>query len=107
MKSHRLLKRVFKDSSVPIIANEMHLSPSTVYKWAEAPDTGSASGIPNPLDRALSLYNATDDLKGEQDWEKNEGYFGPIMKKAFELKERHYGSLTSLNIFSAVSLSIL
>ena len=61
MKSHRLLKRVFKCSSVPIIANEMHLSPSTVYKWAEAPDTGSASGIPNPLDRALSLYNATDD----------------------------------------------
>ena len=61
MKSHRLLKRVFKNSSVPIIANEMPLSPSTVYKWAEAPDTGSASGIPNPLDRALSLYNATDD----------------------------------------------
>ena len=61
MKSHRLLKRVFKDSSVQIVANEMHLSPSTVYKWAEAPDPGSASGIPNPLDRALSLYNATDD----------------------------------------------
>ena len=61
MKSHRLLKRVFKDSSIPIIAHEMHLSPSTVYKWAEAPDTGSASGIPNPLDRALSLYNATGD----------------------------------------------
>jgi hypothetical protein len=39
----------------------MHLSPSTVYKWAESPDTGSASGIPNPLDRALSLYNATGD----------------------------------------------
>jgi hypothetical protein len=61
MKSHRLLKRVFKDSSIPIIAHEMHLSPSTVYKWAEAPDTGSASGIPNPLDRALALYNATGD----------------------------------------------
>ena len=61
MKSHRLLKRVFKDSSVPIVANEMRLSPSTVYKWAEAPDSGSASGIANPLDRALSLYNATGD----------------------------------------------
>ena len=61
MKSHRLLKRIFKDSSVQIIARDMNLSPSTVYKWAEAPDTGSASGIPNPLDRALSLYNATGD----------------------------------------------
>ena len=61
MKSHRLLKRVFKDSSVQIIAHDMNLSPSTVYKWAEAPDSGSASGIPNPLDRALSLYDATGD----------------------------------------------
>ena len=61
MKSHRLLKRVFKDSSVQIIAHDMNLSPSTVYKWAEAPDSGSASGIANPLDRALSLYNATGD----------------------------------------------
>ena len=61
MKSHRLLKRVYKDTSVQIIARDMNLSPSTVYKWAEAPDTGSASGIPNPLDRALSLYKATGD----------------------------------------------
>ena len=39
----------------------MNLSPSTLYKWAESKDTGSASGIPNPLDRALNLYRATGD----------------------------------------------
>ncbi len=39
----------------------MSLSPSTVYKWAESPDTGSASGISNPLDRAIDLHKATND----------------------------------------------
>ena len=43
------------------IADRMNLSPSTLYKWAESKDTGSASGIPNPLDRALDLYQATGD----------------------------------------------
>ncbi len=61
MKSHRLLKDVFKDRSVQHVAEEMRLSPSTVYKWAESPDTGSASGIPNPLDRALALIEASGD----------------------------------------------
>lgn len=61
MKSHRLLKQIFKTKSVQRIADRMHLSPSTIYKWAESPDTGSASGIPNPLDRALDLHFATND----------------------------------------------
>ena len=43
------------------IAGQMNLSSSTVYKWAESPDTGSASGISNPLDRAQSLILAADD----------------------------------------------
>ena len=41
----------------------MNLSASTVYKWAESPDTGSASGISNPLDRAQALIIAADDLR--------------------------------------------
>jgi transcriptional regulator with XRE-family HTH domain len=61
VKSHRLLKQIFKKKSVQRIADRMNLSPSTLYKWAEAKDTGSASGIPNPLDRALNLYRATGD----------------------------------------------
>lgn len=61
MKSHSLLKTVFKEKSVKHIAGQMNLSSSTVYKWAESPDTGSASGISNPLDRAQSLILAADD----------------------------------------------
>ena len=54
----------------------MNLSPSTVYKWAESPDTGSASGISNPLDRALDLYKATDDPRIIR-WlcENSDGFF--------------------------------
>ena len=63
MKSHRVLKQVFRETSVQHVAEKMNLSPSTVYKWAESPDTGSASGISNPLDRTLNLYNATEDLR--------------------------------------------
>tara|TARA_Y100000588_G_scaffold77478_1_gene80757 strand:- start:913 stop:1395 length:483 start_codon:yes stop_codon:yes gene_type:complete len=61
MRSHRLLKDVFKGKSVQHVAEQMNLSPSTVYKWAESPDSGSASGIPNPLDRVVALISAADD----------------------------------------------
>lgn len=76
MKSHRLLKTVFKECSVQQVAERMNLSPSTVYKWAESPDTGSASGISNPLDRALDLYKATDDPRIIR-WlcENSDGFF--------------------------------
>jgi len=63
MKSHRVLKQVFKETSVQHVAESINLSPSTIYKWAESPDTGSASGISNPLDRTIALYNATEDLR--------------------------------------------
>ena len=63
MKSHRMLKQVFREPSVQCVAESINLSPSTVYKWAESPDTGSASGISNPLDRTLALYRATGDLR--------------------------------------------
>ena len=52
---------MFKEKSVKHIADQMNLSSSTVYKWAESPDTGSASGISNPLDRAQSLILAAND----------------------------------------------
>ena len=76
MKSHRLLKKIFKEKSVQQLADHMNLSPSTIYKWAESPDTGSASGISNPLDRALSLYEATEDER-VINWlcEKSGGFF--------------------------------
>ncbi len=76
MKSHRLLKTVFKENSVKHIADHMNLSPSTVYKWAESPDSGSASGIANPLDRTLSLINAAEDPRLIR-WlcEQTDGFF--------------------------------
>lgn len=76
MRSHRLLKGVFREKSVQHVAEKMNLSPSTVYKWAESPDTGSASGIPNPLDRALALIKAADNPKVIR-WlcEQNDGFF--------------------------------
>ena len=63
MKSHRVLKQVFRETPVQCVAESINLSPSTIYKWAESPDTGSASGISNPLDRTLALYKATGDLR--------------------------------------------
>jgi len=76
MRSHRLLKDVFRVKSVQHVAEEMNLSPSTVYKWAESPDTGSASGITNPLDRAVTLIEAVEDPRLIR-WlcEKADGFF--------------------------------
>ncbi len=78
MKSHRVLKKVFKETSVQHVAECINLSPSTIYKWAESPDTGSASGISNPLDRTLALCNATEDLRIIR-WlcEQSGGFFVP------------------------------
>ena len=76
MRSHCLLKDVFKDKSVQHVAEQMNLSPSTVYKWAESPDSGSASGIPNPLDRVVALISAADDPRLIR-WlcEKSNGFY--------------------------------
>tara|TARA_B100000287_G_C20400170_1_gene689301 strand:- start:27 stop:509 length:483 start_codon:yes stop_codon:yes gene_type:complete len=76
MRSHCLLKDVFKDKSVQHVAEQMNLSPSTVYKWAESPDSGSASGIPNPLDRVVALILAADDPRLIR-WlcEKSNGFY--------------------------------
>ena len=76
MRSHRLLKDVFKNKSVQHVAEQMNLSPSTVYKWAESPDSGSASGIPNPLDRIVALISAADDPRLIR-WlcEKSNGFY--------------------------------
>ncbi|MDP7011122.1 MAG: hypothetical protein QF685_07065 [Verrucomicrobiota bacterium] len=54
----------------------MKLSTSTIYKWAESPDTGSASGISNPLDRTLALCEATGDFRIIR-WlcEQSDGFF--------------------------------
>ena len=58
------------------VAESMKLSTSTIYKWAESPDTGSASGISNPLDRTLALCATTGDFRIIR-WlcEQSDGFF--------------------------------
>jgi len=59
MKSHELLREVFQTHNPKQIAEEMGLSVSMVYKWAEPPEQGS--GVTNPLDRMASLVSSTGD----------------------------------------------
>ena len=61
MKSHELLREVFQTHNPKQIAEEMGLSVSMVYKWAEPPEQGS--GAANPLDRIAGLVNSTQDVR--------------------------------------------
>jgi transposase len=75
MKSHELLRAVFKDSSPKQVADDMGLSLSMIYKWAE--ETGeTGSGAINPLDRMEQLVNSTED-KRLPEWiaERAGGFF--------------------------------
>jgi len=59
MKSHEVLKSAFESTSPKLIASELGVSLSLVYKWAqEQSDTGSGSR--NPLDRIVEIYENTD-----------------------------------------------
>jgi hypothetical protein len=60
VKSHEVLREVFKDSSPKQIADATGLSLSMVYKWAENAE-GTGSGATNPLDRIAKIIEATDD----------------------------------------------
>ena len=63
MQSHELLKEVLKKTSAKQIASDMSLSLSLIYKWAEPPDEGAASGASNPLDRIEQLVRITGDTR--------------------------------------------
>lgn len=58
MKSYELLHEVFRVSNPKQIAEDMGLSLSMIYKWAEAAGEG-LSGTPNPLDRVAALLQST------------------------------------------------
>ena len=60
MKSHEVLREVFKDSSPKQIADATGMSLSMVYKWSESAE-GTGSGATNPLDRISRIIAATDD----------------------------------------------
>jgi hypothetical protein len=61
MKSYELLCEAFQTHNPKQVAEEMGVSVSMVYKWAEPPEQGS--GATNPLDRIASLMNAINDTR--------------------------------------------
>lgn len=60
MDSNELLREVFQKTSVKQIADDLELSTSMIYKWAET-DDGTGSGAANPLDRIEALIASTKD----------------------------------------------
>lgn len=75
MHSHELLREVFKDGNPKVIADDLGLSLSMIYKWAE-PIGEQGSGTINPLDRIKALIESTQDERIAQ-WisEKGGGFF--------------------------------
>ena len=59
MKSHELLHEVFESANPKQVAEDLGISVSLVYKWAEPPVQGS--GAANPLDRVEALLRSTKD----------------------------------------------
>lgn len=76
MESHEVMRDVLKTTSAKVIAADMGLSLSLIYKWAEAPTTESGGGSGSPLDRVGQLIQITHDPRIAQ-WvcEKAGGFF--------------------------------
>jgi len=75
MKSHELLRAVFDSTNPKLVAAELGLSLSLIYKWAEPPEE-NGSGAANPLDRVEALIRATKDPRIVQ-WlcERSGGFY--------------------------------
>ena len=65
--SYQVLKNAIEKVGAKMVAAELNVSPTLVYKWceevAELPDGSKTSGSPNPLDRIISIYEVTEDEK--------------------------------------------
>jgi transposase len=62
MESHEILQRVVESVGVKHVASDLGVSTSLVYEWCARPTT-EGSGARNPLDRLLSLIDATEDRR--------------------------------------------
>ena len=62
MKAHEILRLVIQQYGVKKLAAELKLSRPLLYKWME-PCGGTESGLTNPLDRILTLYLITRDVR--------------------------------------------
>jgi transposase len=82
MKSHELLREVFDTANPKQVAEDLGVSVSLIYKWAEPTEQGS--GAANPLDRVDALLQSTKDPRLVQ-WicHRSGGFFvrNPTMAK--------------------------
>jgi hypothetical protein len=77
MDSHDIIKQLLTEVSAKQVADQLGVSLSLVYKWAESPLLGS--GTSNPLDRAETLIRlSTDKLALRWICERMGGYFAPV-----------------------------
>ena len=76
MQSYELLREVFKAKPPKQVAEDIGLSVSVLYKWAEPPEHAAGSGIGNPLDRVEALLQSTGDQRIAQ-WicQRANGFF--------------------------------
>jgi hypothetical protein len=61
MESHELLREVFETKPAKEVSDDLQLSTSMVYKWAQP--AANEGGIGNPLDRIEALINSTGDQR--------------------------------------------
>ena len=59
MESHELLREVFEKKAAKEISDDLGLSTSMVYKWAQP--AANEGGVGNPLDRIEALLKSTGD----------------------------------------------
>jgi len=76
MQSYELLHEVFKAKPPKQVSEDIRVSISVLYKWAEQPKRDGGSGIGNPLDRVAALLQSTGDQRIAQ-WicERANGFF--------------------------------
>jgi hypothetical protein len=76
MQSYELLREVFKTKPPKQVAEDIGLSVSVLYKWAEPPEHAAGSGSVNPLDRIEALLGSTGDHRLVQ-WicQRAKGFF--------------------------------
>jgi hypothetical protein len=88
MKSHELLRQVFKKHGCKRLAQELGLSLSLIHQWSR-PCGGDESGTSNPLDRVVTMLRLTGDL-GPLQWlcGQANGYFvpNPVVKRSLSAK---------------------
>ena len=88
MQSYELLREVFKTKPTKEVSEDIGVSTSVLYKWAEPPEHAAGSGIGNPLDRIEALLQSTGNQRIAQ-WicQRADGFFIPDPK---HIPQPHY-----------------